>query len=82
MWARILAPVGAALTAAAALTWIVPEGRGWFETLAADGGAVLERAVGHRRRLALGRRARVRRGALRHAAPGAPARATGRRTAA
>jgi hypothetical protein len=35
-WARVLAPSGAALLAAAALAWVVPEGRGWVEVLAAE----------------------------------------------
>jgi hypothetical protein len=32
-WARILPPVGGLLLAMAALTWTVPEGKGWFEVL-------------------------------------------------
>ena len=36
-WARGLAPAGGLLLAAAALTWAVPEGRGWTEVLAAEG---------------------------------------------
>ena len=36
-WARILSPLGGLLLAMAALTWPVPAGKGWFETLAARG---------------------------------------------
>lgn len=36
-WARALGPLGGILLGAAALTWSVPEGRGWIDVLAAEG---------------------------------------------
>ncbi len=36
VWSRVLAPVGAALTLAAALTWSVPDTRAWFEALGSE----------------------------------------------
>jgi len=36
VWARVLAPVGAALSAVAALAWSVPDNQGWLETLSAE----------------------------------------------
>jgi serine/threonine-protein kinase len=37
LWARVLAPAGAVLLAAGALTWVVPESRGWTEVLSSEG---------------------------------------------
>ncbi|MFI5346791.1 MAG: serine/threonine-protein kinase [Elusimicrobiota bacterium] len=39
-WARGLAPAGGVLLAVAALTWAVPEGRGWIEVLTSEGARV------------------------------------------
>jgi serine/threonine-protein kinase len=39
-WARGLAPAGGLLLAVAALTWSVPEGRGWTEVLSSEGARV------------------------------------------
>jgi hypothetical protein len=36
VWSRVLAPVGAALTLAAALTWSVPDTRAWLEALGSE----------------------------------------------
>jgi serine/threonine-protein kinase len=36
-WARALAPAGGLLLAVGALTWSVPEGRGWTDVLTAEG---------------------------------------------
>ena len=36
-WSRLLSPAGGVLLALAAMTWSVPEARGWTETLTAEG---------------------------------------------
>ena len=36
-WSRTLSPIGALLLGVAALTWVVPESRGWTDVLTAEG---------------------------------------------
>jgi hypothetical protein len=38
LWGRFLSPLGGVLVCAAALTWTVPESRGWLEVLSLQGG--------------------------------------------
>jgi hypothetical protein len=38
LWGRCLAPIGGILLTAAALTWSVPESRGWLVALSLEGG--------------------------------------------